>query len=75
LGLAIVHAIVDAHRGRIDVDSRQGEGTTFTILLPHPTVSLTEQEQAVEWNGMQGSLPADEQAGMDIDVMEERAHE
>lgn len=75
LGLAIVHAIVDAHRGRIDVDSRQGEGTTFTILLPHPTVSSTAQDQALEWTGMQGSLPHDVHAVTNVEVMEERAHE
>jgi two-component system sensor histidine kinase HydH len=33
LGLAVVHKIVEAHNGRIRVDSRQGKGTTFTISL------------------------------------------
>jgi signal transduction histidine kinase len=31
LGLAIVHRIVTDHGGRIDVQSRPGEGTTFTV--------------------------------------------
>jgi len=75
LGLAIVHAIVDAHRGRIDVDSREGEGTTFTILLPHPTDASTAQEQVSEWTSVQESLPSQVQAVMDVEVMEERAHE
>lgn len=75
LGLAIVHAIVDAHRGRIDVDSRDGEGTTFTILLPHPTDASTAQEQVSEWTSVQESLPSQVQAVMDVEVMEERAHE
>ncbi|RDV07668.1 two-component sensor histidine kinase [Sphingorhabdus pulchriflava] len=34
LGLAIVKHIVERHRGRFDISSRQGEGTTATIMLP-----------------------------------------
>lgn len=34
LGLAIVKKAVESHGGQITVESRQGEGTTFTILLP-----------------------------------------
>lgn len=34
LGLAIVRRIVDAHDGRIDVATAEGQGTTFTVSLP-----------------------------------------
>jgi signal transduction histidine kinase len=34
LGLSIVKQIIDLHEGEITVDSKMGEGTTFTILLP-----------------------------------------
>jgi signal transduction histidine kinase len=34
LGLAIVHNIIDMHRGAIQVDSVQGRGTVFSLLLP-----------------------------------------
>jgi len=34
LGLSIVKFIVDAHKGRITVDSKPGRGSTFTVKLP-----------------------------------------
>lgn len=34
LGLTVCRDIVQAHDGRIDVESRVGEGTTFTIRFP-----------------------------------------
>jgi signal transduction histidine kinase len=36
LGLAIVYAIVEAHHGRIDVESAVGQGAAFVIVLPYP---------------------------------------
>ena len=34
LGLAVVNKIVQEHKGKIDVNSKVGEGTVFTITLP-----------------------------------------
>jgi two-component system OmpR family sensor kinase len=34
LGLAIVRAIAEAHGGRVELESRLGEGSTFTIVVP-----------------------------------------
>ncbi|WP_313809366.1 ATP-binding protein [Sphingobium sp.] len=38
LGLAIVKHIVERHRGRLDIASVLGKGTTITILLPRMAV-------------------------------------
>jgi two-component system sensor histidine kinase BaeS len=35
LGLAIAKAIVEAHGGTLSVESKVGEGATFTIRIPH----------------------------------------
>ena len=34
LGLAITERIIKEHGGKITVESREGEGTTFTVILP-----------------------------------------
>lgn len=34
LGLTIVSHIAEAHGGRVDISSRPGEGSTFSVLLP-----------------------------------------
>lgn len=45
IGLAIVKKIVEKHNGIITVNSREGEGTTFTLVLPirqHKPVNAKE---------------------------------
>jgi two-component system sensor histidine kinase SenX3 len=36
LGLSIVRHVASNHQGRVEVDSREGEGSTFTVILPSP---------------------------------------
>ncbi len=35
LGLSVSYGIVNQHRGSIEVESRIGQGSTFTVLLPY----------------------------------------
>lgn len=38
LGLAVVKSVVESHQGQIAVNSKQGEGTVFVIVLPSQSV-------------------------------------
>jgi two-component system OmpR family sensor kinase len=42
LGLSICAWIVESHHGRIEVQSKVGEGSTFTVILPLAPASGTE---------------------------------
>ncbi|HEY8603282.1 ATP-binding protein [Tsuneonella suprasediminis] len=46
LGLAIVKHIVERHRGRLDIASKVGQGTTVTVRIP-----LTEEAPPLEHTG------------------------
>ncbi len=36
LGLAIVKSIIEAHQGTVALTTAEGQGSTFTIILPTP---------------------------------------
>lgn len=42
LGLAIAEHIIDAHQGKVDVDSREGEGSCFRVWLPLEACQLLD---------------------------------
>jgi len=42
LGLAVVHRIIEGHKGKIEVNSKEGEGTSFKITLPMAEVRSEE---------------------------------
>jgi len=43
LGLSITRGIVDRHGGHIEIESKVGEGSTFTLVIP-----ATPQEALVQ---------------------------
>jgi two-component system sensor histidine kinase SenX3 len=53
LGLAIVRNVVRAHGGEVEVTSREGEGSTFTMVLPRADDGAVAASTAVA--GPEGS--------------------
>lgn len=51
LGLAIVKHIVDRHRGRLEIQSVVGKGTTVTALLPPAPIRLSSNGNAAVTEG------------------------
>ncbi len=50
LGLAIVHGIVQSHKGKVDVNSEPGKGTVMSVTLPLIKAQNTESSESVQEN-------------------------
>ncbi len=55
LGLSVSYGIIERHGGEIDVESRVGEGTTFTIYLPIPDQQTAEESLPLKTPLLEGS--------------------
>ncbi len=60
LGLSIVQAIVDDHKGYLDLESRPGEGTSFSIYLPVSREPLGEKPRDEVRGGTESLLVVDD---------------
>jgi PAS domain S-box-containing protein len=63
LGLASVYGIAKSHGGYIDVKSKQGRGTTFTVFLPvsEETLSMRVESPAEVLKGSETVLIVDDE--------------
>jgi PAS domain S-box-containing protein len=55
LGMAVVWGTVKDHQGYIDLKSRAGKGTTFTIYFPATRKMLEDKESTICMDSMKGS--------------------
>lgn len=69
LGLSISKQIIELMNGTIDVDSKLGEGTTFTVKLPLQYVVGTQADKNVTDNGTDNNIIKNNQSLSDIKVM------
>lgn len=69
LGLSISKQIIELMNGTIDVDSKLGEGTTFTVKLPLQYVVRTQADKNVTDNGKDNNIIENDQSLSDIKVM------
>jgi len=73
MGLSIVKSIVDAMGGTIDVTSRKGKGTVFTVRLPVTTTEqngdkeITDAGEVEKLRGMRALICEDNELNLEIE--------
>ncbi len=67
LGMSISYGIITGHGGKIDVESEEGKGTTFTLQFPVTTTvksdilkGFPEQKQEIKYNNLRILVVDDE---------------
>lgn len=57
LGLAVVHGVVETMGGAVDVSSRAGEGSRFTVYLPLATADGSQTQTQTPLSDDEAALP------------------
>jgi PAS domain S-box-containing protein len=66
LGLSVVHGIVTEHGGTIDVETRVGAGTTFTVSLPS---YMRDASDGTSLSELMPAGPVSQQAERPLDIL------
>lgn len=48
IGLSLVHRLVELHHGRIELKSKEGEGSTFSVYIPQDLSVYSPEERKTE---------------------------
>lgn len=56
LGLSMVYGIIERHRGKLEIESAPGQGTTFIIRLPIADTTATQNPETSSQVGSKSSL-------------------
>jgi signal transduction histidine kinase/DNA-binding response OmpR family regulator len=72
IGLALVRDLVEAHGGRVALDSTPGSGSAFTVNLPAPTWTSRDAAAAVELDRSASGLLLEPEPSKALEVTSER---